>query len=261
MTGATTIGQYRARGPDATLARMKSWRESDPAAPAGSDAPLSLRHILGAPPADTWWGLHRATLASVTGWVTSLAVVVSAGYLLWAMMYRHATDHDPFLGLPRPRATSTTAPPVGDRPADAADAVKVVRPEPLTVATTASGVEAKSTTVASGGGTGASGGPSGSNSGPGGPASPTTETPRAGGTTTSDDSGGNRGQGGVSTASSTTTTQPTGSASSSSWSSSTTRVTASTSTASTVDDKGGGSGSGGGGGGSGSGSGGGPGKG
>lgn len=242
---------------------MKPWRESDPSAPAGADAPLSLRHILGAPPADTWWGLHRTTLASVTGWVTSLAVVVSAGYLLWAMMYRDASDHDPFLGLPRPRATSTTAPPVGDRPADVADVVKVVRPEPLTVATTASGVEAKSTTIASGGGTGASGGgpgpsggPSGSNSGSGGPASPTTEAPRAGGTTTSDDSGGNRGQGGASTASSTTTTQPTGSASSS-----TTRVTSSTSTSSTVDDKGGGSGSGSGGGGSGSGSGGGPGKG
>ncbi|MDH4366110.1 MAG: hypothetical protein OEY70_18680, partial [Acidimicrobiia bacterium] len=135
---------------------MKSWRESEPAAADSDAAPLSLRHILGAPPAETWWDRHRDLLWSFSGWLTSAAVVVSAGYLLWAMMYRHASDTDPFLGLPRPRATSTTAPPLDDARTGvvaAADVVKVARPEPLSVATTAAGMDARSTTVSAAGGT------------------------------------------------------------------------------------------------------------
>ncbi len=237
---------------------MKAWRESEPATPDSEIAPLSLRHILGAPPADTWWSSHRNLLWSVTGWLTSAAVVVSAGYLLWAMMYRHTSDADPFLGLPRPRATSTTAAPPDDRRTDVAEVVKVVRPEPLSVATTATGVAAKSpTSVVSG--TEGGGGRSGPNPGPGGPASPTTAASGSGGATTTatidDGSGRNRGQGGGSPdpSSSTTTTRTTGSTTTPTTG---TRATSSTSTSSTVDDKGGGSGSGSGsGGGSGSGSG------
>lgn len=246
---------------------MKSWRESDPATVAEIDAPLSLRHILGAPPADTWWSLHRNLLWSFTGWVTSVAVVASAGYLLWAMMFHHESDADPFLGLQRPRATSTTAAPLGDQ-ADVAEVLKVVRPEPLTVATTTvNGVAAEGTTASLGAGREGSG-RSGPNPGPAGPASPTTEASGSAGTTGTSASGGggNRGPGGSSStsAATTTTTRSTDTSSSttsssttrsSTTSTTTTRGTSSTSTSSTVDDKGGGSGSGSGGG-SGSGSGG-----
>lgn len=237
---------------------MTSRRESEPALAADADAPLSLRHILGAPPVDTWWSRHRNLLWSFTGWVTSVAVVVSAGYLLWAMMFHHESDADPFLGLQRPRATSTTAAPL-DHHADVADVVKVVRPEPLTVATTINGVAPEGTTASLGSGTGGSG-RSGPNPGPGGPASPTTEASGSGGTTSSTGTsgggdGGNRGPGGSSSTSAATTTT-TRSTSTSTSTTSTTRPTSSTSTSSTVDDKGGGSGSGSGsGGGSGSGSG------
>lgn len=237
---------------------MKAWREPEPATADSEIAPLSLRHILGAPPADTWWSEHRARLWSLTGWVTSAAVVLSAGYLLWAMMYRHASDADPLLGPHRPRATSTLAPPPDDRRTEVAEVLKVVRPEPLSVASPASSVAARSTTVTVNGGAGGDSGRSGPNAGPGGPASPTTvPSGSGGGTTTVDDGGGrNRGQGGGSPASSSTTTTARTTASPTTPTSAA-RPTAgpSTSTSSTVDDKGGGSGSGSGGG-SGSGSGG-----
>lgn len=231
---------------------MKSWRESEPAIADSGPAPLSLRHILGAPPAANWWSRHRNILWSVTGWLTSAAVVVSASYLLWAMMFRHTSDADPFLGLPRPRATSTTAPTADDVPSGvvAAEAVKVARPEPLTVATM-TGSDARSTTVPAGGGTG---GGSGTDRGPDGPASPSTTAPGPGATTsvTDDDDGGgrNRGSGGGSsrstTSATTATTQPM-----STPSTATTRDPSSTSTDATDDDNGGGSGSGSGSGGSG----------
>lgn len=240
---------------------MKAWRESEPATADSEIAPLSLRHILGAPPADTWWSQHRNLLWSLSGWLTSAAVVVSAGYLLWAMMYRHASDADPFLGLPRPRATSTTAPPLDERRTEVAEVLKVVRPEPLSVATTASSVVARSTTVPVNGGSGADSGRSGPDPGPGGPASPTTVPSASGGATiTVDDGGGrNRGQGGGSPEASSSTTTARTTASTTTPTTGTTRPTSSpstsTSTSSTVDDKGGDSGSGSGGG-SGSGSGG-----
>ena len=137
---------------------MKAWRESEPATADSEIAPLSLRHILGAPPVDTWWSQRRNLLWSISGWVTSAAVVVSAGYLLWAMMYRHASDTDPFLGPHRPRATSPLAAPPDDRRSEVAEVLKVVRPEPLSVATTASNVAARSTTVTVNGGADGDGG-------------------------------------------------------------------------------------------------------